>query len=57
MTKSEHFQDFLFHYNPYRDLWFAFKREDSNGYFNGEDVPTTSYHNIKDLIRYINNAG
>lgn len=57
MTKSEHFQDFLFHYNPYKDLWFAFKREDSNGYFNGEDVPTTSYHNIKDLIRYINNAG
>jgi hypothetical protein len=44
----------LFHYNPYQDLWFAFKREDSVGYFNGEDVATTSAHEIKHLIRYIN---
>jgi hypothetical protein len=54
MTKLEHFQDYLFHYNPYQDLWFAFKREDSVGYFNGEDVATTSAHEIKHLIRYIN---
>lgn len=27
--------DYLFHFNPYKQLWFAFKREHSIGYFNG----------------------
>lgn len=29
-------QDWLFHYNPYSETWTAFKRKDSNKYFNGE---------------------
>lgn len=32
----EQMQDWLFHYNPYTEIWTAFKRENSNKYFNGE---------------------
>lgn len=28
--------DYLFHYNPYEEIWYAFKRGDKEKYFNGE---------------------
>ena len=28
--------DYLFHYNPYEEAWYAFKREEKEKYFNGE---------------------
>lgn len=53
MAHSEHFQDYLFHYNPYTKMWAAFKREHSNDYFNGQVEGVVFYHSIKDLVRYI----
>lgn len=35
-TFLEGLNDYLFHYNPYNETWSAFKREDSNSYFNGD---------------------
>ena len=32
----EHFYDYLFHYNPYEKLWYAFKRDGYNEYFSGK---------------------
>lgn len=55
MNSSEGFQDFLFHYNPYTELWAAFKREHSNDYFNGAKDNVVFHPSIKDLVRYINN--
>ena len=55
MKRPEHFQDYLFHYNPYTEMWAAFKREDANDYFNGIVKNVVFYFSIKDLVRYINN--
>ena len=55
MKRPEHFQDYLFHYNPYTEMWAAFKREHSNEYFNGQVQNVVFYYSIKDLVRYINN--
>jgi hypothetical protein len=57
MKRPEHFQDYLFHYNPYTELWSAFKREDSSDYFNGATDNITKCTSIKDLVRYIQNEG
>lgn len=53
MKRPEHFQDYLFHYNPYTQMWAAFKREHSNDYFNGKVEHVVFYYSIKDLVRYI----
>jgi len=53
MGHPEHFQDYLFHYNPYTEMWAAFKREHSNEYFNGQVENVVFYFSIKDLVRYI----
>ena len=55
MGRPEHFQDFLFHYNPYKEMWAAFKRENANDYFNGVIKNVVYYYSIKDLVNYINN--
>jgi len=57
MGHPEHFQDYLFHYNPYERMWAAFKREYSNDYFNGLKENVVFYTSIKDLVRYISNEG
>lgn len=41
--------DYLFHYNPYTDEWSAFKREDSNKYFNGE-IPEENILKSKNIM-------
>lgn len=33
---TEALQDWLFHFNPYKQKWYAFKREQNSAYFNGE---------------------
>ena len=35
MTCNTELQDWLFHYNPYKKEWCAFKRDQLNDYFNG----------------------
>ena len=32
----EKFQDWVFHYNPYTEVWTAFERKNYMKYFNGE---------------------
>lgn len=41
---------YIFHYNPYRKLWYGFKREDSNKYFNGNYKNVMKSESIEDLI-------
>jgi len=54
---NENFQDILFHYNPYEELWYAFRRDDANSYFSDrKSIPTLSSAKIKDLIQGISNG-
>jgi len=57
MKRPEHFHDYVFHYNPYTELWSAFKRDQYAKYFNGESEAVTTCRSIKDLVRYIQNEG
>lgn len=45
--------DYIFHYNHFTEEWNAFKREDSQKYFNGELVNPLRSPSIKDLITYL----
>ena len=45
--------DWLFHYNPYREAWFAFKREHYLEYFNGEYTNTLKSKSQKTLEELI----
>ena len=38
--------DYLFHYNPFQEMWYAFRREDKENYFNGK---LTSPPHSKDI--------
>ena len=50
----EHFQDILFHYNPYEDLWYAFNRSDANDYFSARDsIKTLSGPSLNSLVSAI----
>lgn len=52
---NDNFYDYLFHYNPYDKLWYAFRRDDSNDYFsNRASIKTLSAPDIKTLIKGIN---
>ena len=42
--------DYMFWFNPYEKLWFAFKREDYIRFFNGELKDVMSHENIEALI-------
>lgn len=57
MSKENLFSlyDYLMHYNPYEEVYSAFKREDSSAYFNGTETtyPVLKAKNIKHLIEYI----
>ena len=33
----EHLYDWLFHYNPYEELWYATPKEDYMKFFSGSD--------------------
>lgn len=32
------YYDYLFHYNPHNGIWNAYKRDDHQAYWNGEDT-------------------
>lgn len=46
---------YLFHFNPYTNFWFAFKREDSVNYFNGalDSSQYFKHKEIKGLIEIV----
>lgn len=44
--------DWLFHYNIYEELWYAFKREDVVRHFNGE-LKSDEFHKSKDIVDII----
>lgn len=46
----EQLYDYLFHYNPYQKIWYAFKREAHNDYFNGKKVELIKGKDIDDVI-------
>ena len=44
----------LFHFNPYKETWFAFKREDYVKFFNGDSsVKTVASKNINTLVELV----
>ena len=45
--------EYLFHFNPYINLWFAFKREELVDYFNGKLENCLNSPKQKDLVDYI----
>ena len=45
--------DYLFHYNPYEKLWYAFKRDESHKYFNGDKKGVMKDPEIEELITSI----
>lgn len=56
---TEAFYEWLFHYNPYTQVWSAFRREHKEKYFNGE-LLDYEYHKAKkimDLIQFIAKHG
>jgi hypothetical protein len=57
MTKNknpvEKLYDYLFHYNPYQKMWYAFYRDESNQYFNGDRKRVMKNPDIDELITEI----
>lgn len=55
MNKTEFLQQYIFHFNPYTQMWAGFKREDSNNYFNGtiEDQHIIRHADIRVVIEYL----
>jgi hypothetical protein len=49
----EKLYDYLFHYNPFQKLWYAFKREDYNKYFNGDKKELMKHADIEELVTMI----
>ena len=56
---KESMYDWLFHYNPYMEVWTAFKRENKEKYFNGELEPHEFHRSSKitTLIEFLNKSG
>lgn len=53
----EKFQDILFHYNPYEDQWYAFKRSDANDYFsNRTNIKTLNGKSVSAIVQAINSG-
>jgi hypothetical protein len=50
----EFLQGYIFHYNPYNQIWAGFPREYSNDYFNGVSNKNIIKHkNVNDIIEYL----
>lgn len=54
-TQNEFLQGYIFHYNPYTQMWAGIKREDNNDYFNGtlSSEHIILHENINDIIEYL----
>lgn len=46
--------DYFFHFNPYQNLWVAFRRDDLHGYGTGKCKTCIKSTSIKTLIEIIN---
>jgi hypothetical protein len=53
INNMEELHNWLFHYNPYRKLWTAFRREHTTPYFNGELKNTLSSKDFKTLVEIL----
>ena len=56
MKNKENLYDWLFHYNPYRKVWVAFKREDYQEYFNNKNhgIASSSVNTLVEIIEKTN---
>lgn len=52
-VKLNKLYDYLFHYNPYQKMWYAFRREDSNTYFNGNKKGLMKHSDLDELVTNI----
>jgi hypothetical protein len=58
MEENKILYDWLFRYNHYTNLWYAFYREDLINYYNGQATEYNVYHDkdinylIKNVIEY-----
>ncbi len=44
---------YVFHYNPYKDMWAAVPREHYLDYFNGIDDRVVFHESVNSLVKYI----
>jgi hypothetical protein len=55
--KNSELYDYVFHFNPYEQLWYAFKRDQANDYWNDRDAKKNEKFlkakDIKVLLGYI----
>lgn len=56
MKNKEILYDWLFHYNPYKQIWTAFKREEHNAYFSKPNIGISS-SSVNTLIEIIEKTG
>ena len=54
-TKSEFLQGYIFHYNPYTQMWAGIKREHTNEYFNAtiKEVDIVKAPDINIILEYL----
>lgn len=51
----EQIYDYIFHFNPYDQMWYAVKRDEKELYFSDKSKCTSCIHSrdIQDLIKYL----
>jgi len=52
-TKLNKLYDYLFHYNPYQKMWYAFRREDHTKFFNGDKKGSMKNADLDELVTTI----
>lgn len=55
--RNEELIGYVFHYNPYRELWAAVPRDFYLDYFNGIYDRVVFHQDIKHLISYTSKGG
>ncbi len=51
--RNEVLMGYVFHYNPYKDMWAAVPREYYLDYFNGIDDKVVFHESVNSLVKYI----
>jgi hypothetical protein len=51
--RNEVLMGYVFHYNPYKDMWAAVPREYYLDYFNGEYDKVVFHESVNSLVKYI----
>ena len=56
--KNNALYDYIFHFNPHEQLWYAFRREHANDYWNDKDTRGNERFlkakDVKTLVGFIN---